>query len=240
MEQNIKNIFNSFDEHGTMLSLPRLRGEKNKDYKQRILDAGVNRASSSYGGLISGICRELGLAAYNAISINIGTPVEAGYIPMINVDHAKLTLYEDYATDLVDLEIELYDNTKTGNAKTLSDVVDAVNTSTHFTAILLDAAKGYEPSITLIHQDSNVEVYNETAQSSNTFYLDNANVIPGTISFSEIDVFYNRLESYDLSTMNSGEYYVDYDSGKIVVKETGAANWGGEKMQKIVDDLIAE
>ena len=29
-------------------------------------------------------------------------------------------------------------------------------------------------------------------------------------------------------------------SGKIVVKETGAANWGGEKMQKIVDDLIAE
>ncbi len=29
-------------------------------------------------------------------------------------------------------------------------------------------------------------------------------------------------------------------SGKIVVKETGAANWGGEKMQKIVDELINE
>ena len=27
-------------------------------------------------------------------------------------------------------------------------------------------------------------------------------------------------------------------SGKIVVKETGAANWGGEKMQKIVNELI--
>ncbi len=29
-------------------------------------------------------------------------------------------------------------------------------------------------------------------------------------------------------------------SGKIVIKETGAANWGGEKMQKIVDELIIE
>lgn len=29
-------------------------------------------------------------------------------------------------------------------------------------------------------------------------------------------------------------------SGKIVVKETGATNWAGEKMQKIVNDLIAE
>ena len=28
--------------------------------------------------------------------------------------------------------------------------------------------------------------------------------------------------------------------GKIVVKETGAANWAGDKMQKIVNDLIAE
>ncbi|MEN8123231.1 MAG: TlpA disulfide reductase family protein [Bacteroidota bacterium] len=29
-------------------------------------------------------------------------------------------------------------------------------------------------------------------------------------------------------------------TGEIVIKETGAANWGGEKMQKIVNDLIAE
>ena len=118
----------------------------------------------------------------------------------------------------MDLEIELYDSTRVGSAKTLSDVVDAVNTSTHFTATLLDAPKGYEPSITLIHQDSNVEVYNETVQSSNIFHLDNVNIIPGTISFSEIGAFYTRLETYDLSTMSSGEYYIDYDSGKIVVK----------------------
>ncbi len=29
-------------------------------------------------------------------------------------------------------------------------------------------------------------------------------------------------------------------SGKIVVKEVGAANWGGDKMEKIVRDLISE
>lgn len=29
-------------------------------------------------------------------------------------------------------------------------------------------------------------------------------------------------------------------SGKIVIRETGAANWGGDKMEKIVNDLIAE
>ena len=29
-------------------------------------------------------------------------------------------------------------------------------------------------------------------------------------------------------------------SGKIMVKETGAANWGGDKMEEIVNDLISE
>lgn len=57
----IFNVWNSFDEFGLLLALPRILGEENEPYKARLLDVYANPANSTYVGLRNGIARELGL-----------------------------------------------------------------------------------------------------------------------------------------------------------------------------------
>jgi hypothetical protein len=57
----IHHVWNFFDEFGLLLDTPRLYGEKNAPYKERILDVFRRPAGSHYQGLINGIARELGL-----------------------------------------------------------------------------------------------------------------------------------------------------------------------------------
>lgn len=54
-------VWNFFDELGTLVSCPRLPEEPNIEYKKRILDVFTNKASSSKHGLINGIGRELAI-----------------------------------------------------------------------------------------------------------------------------------------------------------------------------------
>jgi hypothetical protein len=58
---SIHHIWNYFDEFGALLSCPRLYGEKNEEYKNRILDVFKNPANSSKKGLANAISRELGM-----------------------------------------------------------------------------------------------------------------------------------------------------------------------------------
>lgn len=55
------HVWNVLDEFGMLVCCPRLFGEKNKDYKDRILDVFINKANSSCEGLLNGLSRELGL-----------------------------------------------------------------------------------------------------------------------------------------------------------------------------------
>lgn len=57
----LHHVWNFFDEFGLLLATPRLFGETNKEYKQRILDVFRRQASSTKRGLYHGITRELGL-----------------------------------------------------------------------------------------------------------------------------------------------------------------------------------
>lgn len=60
-ELSLHHVWNYFDEFGALLSCPRLYGEKNYDYKERILDVFKNPANSTKIGLMNGISRELGI-----------------------------------------------------------------------------------------------------------------------------------------------------------------------------------
>lgn len=98
----IYNVWNCFDEFGLLLSLPRLGGEKNSDYKTRLLDVYANPANSTYSGLRYGISRELGLE-YDDITINklsdLADPSGASNI--LNSDGNALgTKLEDYADEV--------------------------------------------------------------------------------------------------------------------------------------------
>lgn len=61
MALTLHHVWNFFDEFGALLSCPRLFGENNYSYKERILDVFINPASSTKVGLINGTARELGL-----------------------------------------------------------------------------------------------------------------------------------------------------------------------------------
>lgn len=223
MQQNTKNILNSFDEHGLLLDLQRLRGEPNKTYKQRLLDVGVNRTNASYNGLLNGITRELGLTQYEAITISLKIAATPAY-PAIVVDQARLLLYDDYVNDSIDAEIELYDHNESNGAYSLNDVVTSIDASTNFEAVLVDSSKGEERGITLIHDDNHLEIPNETMPVSNAFFLSNSSIVKETISFSESDIFLNEVTETDLSLMNEGEYNIDYSDGKVIVKSKPSGN----------------
>lgn len=218
MAQRIKNVFNSLDEHGVMLGLPRLQGEKNKDYKRRLLDVGPNKGASTYPGLINAINRELGLSFYNAITISVSigeTPAN----PAIVVNSAEILLYSDYPATIEET-IELYDSSASNIAYTLNDVVTAINATITFEAVLVDATKGYERSTVIKEQDNSIEISNEEVPLANRFALKNSDIIETSISFSDINVFINKVASSDLSLMSPGDYHVDYDTGKITVATT--------------------
>ena len=54
-------------------------------------------------------------------------------------------------------------------------------------------------------------------------------------------VFSSQIEAPTVFGTNSiPTTFVVSKSGKMVIKEIGAANWGGEKMQKLVRDLLEE
>lgn len=61
MPLTIHHVWNFFDEFGALVGCPRLVGEKNRDYRYRILDVFKNPANSTKRGLANGIARELGI-----------------------------------------------------------------------------------------------------------------------------------------------------------------------------------
>lgn len=58
---SIHHVWNFFDEFGLLLDTPRLYGEKNAEYKERLLDVFRNPANSTRRGLQNHLARELGL-----------------------------------------------------------------------------------------------------------------------------------------------------------------------------------
>jgi hypothetical protein len=55
------SYFNRFDDFGYKMALKRLPGERNLDYRRRIMDVLVHRASPTYPGLMNAVARELDL-----------------------------------------------------------------------------------------------------------------------------------------------------------------------------------
>jgi hypothetical protein len=101
----VYNIWNCFDEFGLILGLPRIPGEKNYDYKQRLLDVYTNPANSTYIGLRNGISRELGLTPSGIIIERLSDLMDPNYPNnLLNIDENAL------GTKLVDYADEVYDH----------------------------------------------------------------------------------------------------------------------------------
>ncbi len=95
----LHHIWNAFDEFALLLGLQRLYGERNTQFKDRILDVFTNPGNSTKDGLLNAISRELGIdkttitvneltdTAFKNSLLNIdGTPTKklVGYAEKIN------------------------------------------------------------------------------------------------------------------------------------------------------------
>lgn len=100
VETTLHHVWNFFDEFGALLSCPRLYGEKNYDYKNRILDVFKNHANSTKKGLANGIARELGLRKFK-----VWTDPTEDFIIKDKMVLANLILVENDIVDLKDVYI---------------------------------------------------------------------------------------------------------------------------------------
>jgi hypothetical protein len=98
------NIWNSFDEFGLLLGLPRIPAETNAEYKTRLLDVYKNPANSTYQGLMNGISRELGIPIEDMEVVSLSSTLDRTSInSLLNTDgNAIGTKLVGYADDVYD------------------------------------------------------------------------------------------------------------------------------------------
>jgi hypothetical protein len=98
------NVWNCFDELGMLVTLDRIKGEKNKAYKKRILDTYINPGNSTHQGLINAISRELGIDASGVFVYRLSDLADANASGnLLNEDgNAIGTKLEEYVKEVYD------------------------------------------------------------------------------------------------------------------------------------------
>lgn len=206
------SVFNELDYHGSLLGFQRLPEERNADYKKRLLDVYVHRANSTYTGLINGITRELGLDFFNPIRITLATGVNPTWSPRIEFIDSTVYVWKDSFTKELDLTIDRSDPTKP--TYFIGGLVDALNTSTVFDAVLLDPSLAYRRSDCILNQSSSKSVAGQALRPSIVNHLGNHYIDRGSVFFVKKDIFNTEVNSSVL--VNSlGKYYIDYQMGQI-------------------------
>lgn len=206
---------NQFDNHGALVSLSRLTGEKNAEYKRRIQDVWVNIANSSYRGLVNGITRELGLSINPAININPISNSDGSFVapdPYIRFDGIWLYLYSDYANDILDWKIDRYQSG--GNFEHLHRLVDQVNETSFFEASMIHGVNSRVRSMTIINQSNRESVKIERLQNSNKFKLGKTRLVEGSVIFANRDVFLTEVDSEN-DVISTGKYFINYTTGVV-------------------------
>ncbi len=223
---------NDLDAHGTFLDLKRLPAEENRDYYKRLQSVIPLRGGSEHDGLVHGITRELGLEEKIGLVI---TPVSSGgkwtsQAPYVEITSTTINLYSSYIdadTNTLDTSIDIFDH---GSGYLIEDVVSTIGTSEYFTASLGTGMTGKEKANGLFPGSSATVVQKEWIPPNTYFSLENSDLIPGTLYFTERDVFRSELSTALASTISEGlsitwavqtvvteqgDYFVDYVNGIV-------------------------
>jgi hypothetical protein len=199
-------VYNELDSHGDLLGLHRLESERNPEYKARLFDVFVNRASSSYEGLINGITRELGLSMYEPMSVVV--PSGAAIV----FEETKCYLYSDYENGTLLDTLDRFD--QDSSSYTISGLVDTINNTGSFTATLLDTTQANKRSMTIMNQSSvKLVTREEIGNTGARISLQNQNLIEGTVSVQSNSL--RRRVANQSKLVESGDYLIDLENGIV-------------------------
>ena len=224
LTQTDQNIVNAYDYLGMLVGLLRLPGEKNTDYRKRLWDVYVHRASASQTGLINGITRELGLKPYNAITITYNGPTTLS--PRVVVTDTLVYLYSNWT--LIDESIDanvLYREaidifTEGGDAYYLCGLVETINnidpSAAYFIASIENGVDEFAPSASIFGQDSRIWVDSEQLKQVHRNKLAHTNIVPGSVTFPPASAStYTNHRATENDVITDGDYYIDYTNGII-------------------------
>lgn len=133
--------------------------------------------------------------------------------PRIKITASRIIFYKEFLNDdnyQLDLVVELRDNNLTH--RSLCRMVNSQ--SKYFELIDMIPYESELFGFTLKHKDSDIKIFQENIPSSKFFKLKKGKIKPGTIKFSESNVF--GKEEDELNTELFGPYYkVNYEKGTI-------------------------
>jgi len=212
----VHNVVNNFDYQGDLVSLRRLHGESNIDYKKRLWDVSVHPGGPLYEGVINGIARDLGLLRTPSLKIELkldssGSPIASN--PRIEILANRVILYSDWRTTgtaVIDREIRTYQLSDTGYY--LDDLAVAINASEYFSATLLGSTRPNTISSTLVRGNSNLSIRQEYVHSDKLLVLEHTNIIRESLIFFEKNIFDKEVSAEPTA---DGQYMVDYINGEV-------------------------
>lgn len=211
------SVFNELDQLGLLLGLPRLEDEKNHSYKARLMDVFVNRASSTYRGLINGITRELGYSIFDAISIvtNRDSADRAiGTYSAVVFSDIYCTIYSNYLDGDKGIYRQIDRMDPYGEGYSLRELVAAINEGPYFTATVIEGVDASRRSMNIFNQSTVQLVTNEDINKAGSVVkLANEDLLPDSVAVRS-DTLTSRV-SNQVDLRNSGQYYLDYDKGII-------------------------
>lgn len=206
------HVFNQFDEAGLLLSLPRLPGERNTDYKRRLLDVYTRRASATYKGLVYGITRELGLQLYSPFEVFAVqvAGVMSGRNPVIEFDGPEVRIWGDVMLDSApELTIDRF-------SMDIGTLVTQINTSLFIGATIPATVDiSTERAMRIMDQSTLTVVTAEVLRDNNRNQLTGRNIVEDSIFFSGTNAFRTRVITAE-AVMSSGQYFLDRASGLLL------------------------
>lgn len=233
-------IYNHLDDLGLLVDVNRLPEEKNASLKHRIKDAGVHRSNATYNGLINAITRDLNLRRETILRVKLRDDIPTNTYPRIIFGPAWVVIWSNlqYVKNAIsgtlDLEssivhvfdmYEKQENTSLTSVYYLKDLVEAINNTNYYTIQWIGSSKEkYEsvPTRQLINNVSDEFIYTEFIPGSLKFKLKNKNIMPGSVFFSESQIFQNERDIALIPELNpslyniyEGDYIIDYNTGLI-------------------------
>lgn len=222
-----KNVVNHFDLIADVVSLGRIDGESNVEFKQRIMDVAVHPGGGTYDGVINGITRALGYSREKALTIELkldssGEPIARN--PRVEILANKVILYSDHrpdGTETIDKTIRIYQSDDDGYF--ISDLVTEINSSTCFSATLESDIRPNMHSTNLVRGNTDIHIVGDPIRTDTLTYLSEQNIVEGSVFFEEDTIFKTEVSGTPAA---EGEYKIDRVNGKIYTYSIPRGNLG--------------